>query len=76
VESPALGPNLAARQFTDNSRKYLNRRPADLAVVNRVMAIPGKRTTLMREEMDAILAVPDQSTWVRSRDDVRAPLGG
>jgi site-specific recombinase XerD len=48
--------------------------PANIGIVDRVMAIPGKRTTkplityLTREEIDAILAVPDQSTWVGSRD--------
>lgn len=48
--------------------------PANIGIVDRVMAIPGKRTTkplityLTREEMESILAVPDQSTWVGSRD--------
>ena len=50
------------------------RDPANIAIVDRVMAIPCKRTTkpmityLTREEIDSILAVPDQTTWVGSRD--------
>lgn len=45
-----------------------------LAVVNRVLAIPTKRTAhplltfLSRPEMDAILASMDQSTWLGGRD--------
>ena len=45
-----------------------------LAVANRVLAIPTKRTThplltfLSRPEIDAILASTDQSTWLGSRD--------
>jgi integrase/recombinase XerD len=45
-----------------------------LAVVNRVLAIPTKRTAhplltfLSRPEMDAILASTDQSTWLGGRD--------
>ncbi len=50
------------------------RDPANMAIVNRVLAIPQKRTTrkviawLTREEIDAILAAPDRNTWVGSRD--------
>lgn len=45
-----------------------------LPVVNRVLAIPTKRTAhplltfLSRPEIDAILATADQSTWLGSRD--------
>jgi integrase/recombinase XerD len=45
-----------------------------LAVANRVLAIPTKRTAhplltfLSRAEIDAILAAADQSTWLGSRD--------
>jgi integrase/recombinase XerD len=45
-----------------------------LAVANRVLAIPTKRTAhplltfLSRTEIDAILAAADQSTWLGSRD--------
>jgi integrase/recombinase XerD len=50
------------------------RDPASIAVVNRVLAIPSKRTDrplitfLTREEIDALLAAPDQTTWLGSRD--------
>ncbi len=45
-----------------------------LAVVNRVLAIPNKRTArplitfLTRSEMDAILETTDRETWLGSRD--------
>ncbi len=50
------------------------RDPASVGVVNRVLAIPRKRTDkrlvgyLTREEIDAVLAAPDQSTWIGRRD--------
>ena len=50
------------------------RYPASVGVVNRVLAIPRKRTDkrlvgyLTREEIDAVLAAPDQSTWIGRRD--------
>lgn len=50
------------------------RDPANAALVSRVLAIPLKKTDrklityLTREETEAILAVPDQATWLGSRD--------
>ncbi|HTD14019.1 MAG TPA: tyrosine-type recombinase/integrase [Chthoniobacterales bacterium] len=50
------------------------RDPASIGVVSRVLAIPRKRTDkrlvgyLTREEIDAVLAAPDQSTWIGRRD--------
>jgi len=50
------------------------RDPASVGVVTRVLAIPVKRTDkrlvgyLTREEMDAVLAAPDQSQWLGRRD--------
>jgi len=50
------------------------RDPASVGVVNRVLAIPRKRTDkrlvgyLTREEIDTVLAAPDQSTWIGRRD--------
>jgi integrase/recombinase XerD len=50
------------------------RDPASLGVVSRVLAIPRKRTDkrlvgyLTREEINAVLAAPDRSTWVGRRD--------
>lgn len=50
------------------------REPAHLAVANRVLAIPSKRTHrpsityLTREEVDALLDIPDPNTWLGSRD--------
>jgi integrase len=50
------------------------RDPASLGIVTRVLAIPFKRTErhlvgfLTTEQMDAILAAPDQSTWAGRRD--------
>jgi integrase/recombinase XerD len=50
------------------------RDPASVGVVNRVLAIPRKRTDkrlvgyLTREEIGAVLAAPDQSTWIGRRD--------
>src|SRR5258708_23924499 len=50
------------------------RDPASVRVVNRVLAIPRKRTDkrlvgyLTREEIGAVLAAPDQSTWIGRRD--------
>jgi site-specific recombinase XerD len=48
--------------------------PAHSAQIQRVLAIPGKRFTrtqvpfLTRDEVDALLAAPDQSTWSGRRD--------
>lgn len=48
--------------------------PAHAAVIQRVLAMPSKRYNkrlidfLTREEMDALLAVPDRHTWVGRRD--------
>jgi integrase/recombinase XerD len=50
------------------------RDPASVGVVNRVLAIPRKRTDkrlvgyLTLEEIGAVLAAPDQSTWIGRRD--------
>ena len=50
------------------------RDPSNMALVNRLLAIPTKRTTrslityLTQEEINAILAVPDQTTWLGARD--------
>jgi site-specific recombinase XerD len=50
------------------------RDPASVGVVTRVLSIPIKRTDkrlvgyLTREEMDAVLAAPDQSQWLGKRD--------
>lgn len=50
------------------------RDPASLGIVTRVLSIPIKRTDkrligyLTREEMDAVLAAPDQSRWLGRRD--------
>jgi integrase/recombinase XerD len=50
------------------------RDPASMAIVNRVLAIPTKRTDrrlvtyLTRVEMDTVLAAPDQATWLGRRD--------
>jgi integrase/recombinase XerD len=50
------------------------RDPASVGVVNRVLAIPRKRTDkrlvgyLTREEIGAVLAAPNQSTWIGRRD--------
>ena len=50
------------------------RDPANLVIVNRVLAIPSKRTDrrlvtyLTRVEMDAVLAAPDPATWLGRRD--------
>jgi integrase/recombinase XerD len=50
------------------------RDPASVGIVNRVLGIPRKRTDkrlvgyLTREEIDAVLAAPDQSTWIGRRD--------
>jgi site-specific recombinase XerD len=48
--------------------------PASLGIVTRVLAIPSKKTEkrlvgyVTREEMDAILAAPDQAKWIGRRD--------
>jgi len=48
--------------------------PAQSAQIQRVLAIPGKRSTravvsfLTRPEVDALLATPDQRTWSGRRD--------
>jgi site-specific recombinase XerD len=48
--------------------------PEHAEVIQRVLAIPGKRTHttlvcfLNREEIDALLAAPDQATWIGRRD--------
>jgi integrase/recombinase XerD len=50
------------------------RDPASVGIVTRVLSIPIKRTDkrlvgyLTREEMDAVLAAPDQSHWLGRRD--------
>jgi integrase/recombinase XerD len=50
------------------------REPERLDMVNRVLAIPNKRTDrpmitfLSRSEVDAIVAAPDRRTWLGSRD--------
>ena len=50
------------------------RDPANLGLVNRVLAIPTKRTDhrlityLTRVEMDAVLAAPDPAGWLGRRD--------
>ena len=50
------------------------RDPASVGIVTRVLAIPVKRTDkrlvgyLTREEMDAVLAAPNQSQWLGRRD--------
>lgn len=48
--------------------------PTHSAVIQRVLAIPSKRSErrpidfLTREEMNALLAVPDRNTWIGRRD--------
>jgi site-specific recombinase XerD len=50
------------------------RRPEDAAVIQRVLAIPAKRfdrtivTYLTEPEISALLAAPDQATWIGRRD--------
>jgi len=50
------------------------RDPASTGVASRVLAVPRKRTDkrlvgyLTREEINAVLAAPDQSTWIGRRD--------
>jgi integrase/recombinase XerD len=50
------------------------RDPASIGIVTRVQAVPVKRTDkrlvgyLTREEMDAVLAAPNQSEWLGRRD--------
>ena len=50
------------------------REPASAAVIQRVLAIPQKRfekaavSFLTRDEIEALLAAPDQSTWTGRRD--------
>jgi integrase/recombinase XerD len=50
------------------------REPAELGVVQRVLAIPHKRfhralvTFLTTSEVDAVLAAPDRTTWLGRRD--------
>ncbi len=50
------------------------REPADAAVIQRVLAIPDKRSRreivsyLSAAEVDALLAAPDRSTWIGRRD--------
>ena len=50
------------------------RAPESLAIVTRVLAIPGKRAdkkligSLTRPEVEALLAAPDRSTWGGRRD--------
>jgi len=52
------------------------RDPASIAITARVLAIPAKRFDrpvlgyLTRDEITAILAAPDQSTWSGHRDAV------
>jgi site-specific recombinase XerD len=48
--------------------------PQHSALIQRVLAIPNKRTEqtqiafLTRPEVDALLAAPDQGTWIGRRD--------
>src|SRR6266478_448286 len=50
------------------------RDPGSIGVVGRVLAIPKKRTDkrlvgyLTRDEMEAVLTAPNQSTWIGRRD--------
>jgi len=50
------------------------RDPSHSALIQRVLAIPGKRSDrkpveyLTRDEVDALLAAPDESTWAGRRD--------
>jgi integrase/recombinase XerD len=50
------------------------REPADAAVIQRVLSIPCKRfekaivSFLTNDEIEALLAVPDQATWIGRRD--------
>lgn len=50
------------------------REPADAAVIQRVLAIPDKRTRraivsfLSTVEIDALVAAPDRNTWIGRRD--------
>lgn len=50
------------------------RHPEDAAVIQRVLAIPAKRTDrqlvsfLTDDEVDALLAMPDRTTWIGRRD--------
>ena len=50
------------------------REPADAAVIQRVLAVPQKRfekavvSFLTRQEAEALLAAPDQTTWIGRRD--------
>jgi len=50
------------------------RDPESIGIVGRVLAIPKKRTDkrlvgyLTRDEMEAVLTAPDQSTWIGRRD--------
>ena len=50
------------------------RDPGSIGVVGRVLAIPKKRTDkrlvgyLTRDEIEAVLTAPDQSTWIGRRD--------
>ena len=56
--------------------------PDHAALIQRVLAIPAKRTDrtivcyLTREEMHALLAAPDQSTWHGRRDYALLALAG
>jgi integrase/recombinase XerD len=55
-------------------RYAASREPAHVALIQRVLAIPQKRfdrnlvTFLTRTEVDALLAVPDRTTWLGRRD--------
>jgi site-specific recombinase XerD len=63
----------ALRSFV---RYAASRDPTALPLANRVLAIPAKRHDkpllgyLTREEMEAVLAAPDASTWAGQRDRV------
>jgi integrase/recombinase XerD len=56
------------------------RHPEDAAVIARVLAVPPKRfshnviTYLTREEIDALLAAPNQTTWTGRRDHAMLAL--
>jgi integrase/recombinase XerD len=70
----ARSRNLRLSAIRSFFRYVTVRDPDHLAVANRVLAIPTKRTSrtlltyLTRAEMDAVLAVHDRTTWLGSRD--------
>jgi site-specific recombinase XerD len=66
--------NVRLTAIRSSFRVVALRSPASLGVVRRVLAILSKKPTkqlvgyVTREEMDAILAAPDQATWIGRRD--------